>query len=103
MVTLFGRVDCLAEEPVAVDVAERAKGVRKVVSALKIGQIEPTTEPVPIVDASTVAVHVSGHGEVMMSGTVRSPEQRRTAENDTWCVLSVRNVTNYLSVVPLGA
>ena len=59
VITLLGRVDTLAEERAALEAAEKVKGLREVVSALKVGQIEPTDEPVAIVDDATLL------GEVM--------------------------------------
>lgn len=58
VVTLRGRVDTLAEERAVLEAAEKVKGVRDVICALRIGQIEPTDQPVPIVDDATLLSEV---------------------------------------------
>lgn len=112
IVYLRGRVPSLVRKRLAGVLAWWVDGVRDVINDLEVDPpeedsneqladaIKVVLEKDPLVDASTVAVHVSGQGEVMLSGTVRSPEQRQAAENDTWCVLGVRNVTNNLYIVP---
>lgn len=112
VVYLRGRVPSLVRKRLAGVLAWWVDGVRDVVNDLDVDPPEAdgneqladalkvVLEKDPLVDASTVAVHVSGHGEVMLSGTVRSPEQRQAAENDAWCVLGVQNVTNDLYLVP---
>lgn len=92
VVTLFGRVDSLAEEQAAIDAASRVKGVREVVSALRVGQIEPTTEPVPVVDDAVLLSAVNAamadagvtiyenesevrHGVAYLRGLVRSRDE----------------------------
>jgi hyperosmotically inducible periplasmic protein len=69
VVSLYGRVDTLAEEQSAVEAAEKVRGVRQVVSAIKVGQIDPTKEPVGIVDdaalLSTTMAAIADAGVVM--------------------------------------
>lgn len=59
VVTLVGRVDSLEDERHALRVARGVKGVREVVSALKIGQIDPTHQPVPVVDDAALLSQAS--------------------------------------------
>jgi osmotically-inducible protein OsmY len=59
VVTVLGRVDTLNQKQAAMDAARRVKGVRDVVSGLKVGQIDPTDEPVPIVDDAVLLGEVS--------------------------------------------
>ena len=56
--TLVGRVDTLAVKWAALEAAEKVKGVRDVISALKVGEIEPTDQPVPVVDDATMLSEV---------------------------------------------
>ncbi|MPZ13129.1 MAG: BON domain-containing protein [Chloroflexi bacterium] len=59
VVTLVGRVNRLAEERAAVRGAERAEGVRDVISAIRVGQIDPTDSPFPIVDDAALLSEVN--------------------------------------------
>ncbi|TAK35145.1 MAG: BON domain-containing protein [Chloroflexota bacterium] len=114
-VTLRGRVDTLAEERAALEAAEKVKGVREVVSRLKVGQIEPTDQPVPMVDDATMLGEVMAaiadagitiydnesdvrDGVAHLRGLVDDRRALRHAVLAAWRVPGVQSVRNELTV-----
>ena len=112
IVYLRGRVPSLLRKRLASVLAWWCPGVRDVINDLEVEYPEPNDnayladaikavlEKDPLVDGSAVAVHVTGDHNVTLTGAACSPEQRRAAENDVWCVPGVRYVENRLIITP---
>lgn len=64
-------------------------------------QIEQAFERRAEIDAKRVVVQVD-HGDVVLSGTVRSWSERQAAEAAAWAGPGVRSVANYLAVASGG-
>lgn len=62
-------------------------------------QIEQAFERRAQIDAKRVAVRAD-HGDVTLTGTVRSWSERQDAEAAAWAGPGVRSVANYLAVAP---
>ncbi len=112
VVYLRGRVESLVRKRLAGVLAWWRAGVRDVINDLEVeppesdsneeiaNAIEVVLDKDPLVDHTVVHLRVTGHGEVTLTGALPSPEQRRAAEDDAWCVVGVRAVNNQIMVAP---
>lgn len=109
VVTLKGTVGRYVDKMVAAEDAWRIKGVTEVRNELQVkpdivrpaeaiaADVAAALEKDPRVDDRSVVVNVA-EGLVRLSGTVSSEAERRAAEEDTWKVDGVVDVSNELTV-----
>lgn len=110
VVTLSGTVSTRLAQLRAIEIAHVVRGVRGVIDRIVVEcptrseqelerAVASTLESDPITVDSGIAVHAVGD-IALLSGDVDSNAVRRAAEEDTLGVVGVRDVADYLAVVP---
>jgi osmotically-inducible protein OsmY len=107
-VTLKGEVEHGFQKSEAERAIRRLVGIRGVTNALKVKpRVEPTDLKQSIekalvrnaeTDARNITVEVEG-SKVILRGTVRSPAERRAAENTVWSAPGITEVENRIEIV----
>ncbi len=111
VVTLDGEVPNLCLKRLAGVLAWWVPGTRDVVDGLGVeppqedsddeiaDAVSVALEKDPFVGAGRISVSVR-RGVVVLDGAVRSADEKRVAEHDTWFVFGVNDVANRLSISP---
>ena len=109
-VTLNGKVEWKYQRDAAEDALRRLQGVRGITNAIAVKphvrpadvklQIENAFKRSAEIDARDVHVAETFTGQVMLTGTVRSLNERRAAEQAAWSVPGVTLVDDRLAVTP---
>lgn len=109
VVILAGQVISLTHKRLAGVLAWWAPGCRDVVNDLEVvppeedrddevaDAVRIVLEKDPLVHADQIGIQIHDHA-VTLAGVVGSEEERRMAEQDTWCICGVTDVVNRIQV-----